>query len=150
MEISKDDEIFSIIDTHTSLNQENSCECLIKLTNSGEWTEKEFANFINVMKTEEYDENIDRQTLEVITEDIILEIRENSNISKYLRNPTYINYKDTNISFYKYKILLKNNYDNLFNSNLLFKSTVKKTIDKENISDNWNDKKKFFKINKRD
>ena len=149
MEISKDDEIFSIIDTHTSLNQENSCECLIKLTNSGEWTEKEFANFINVMKTEEYDENIDRQTLEVITEDIILEIRENSNISKYLRNPTYINYKDTNISFYKYKILLKNNYDNLFNSNLLFKSTVKKTIDKENISDNWNDKKKFFKINKR-
>ena len=49
MEISKDDEIFSIIDTHTSLNQENSCECLIKLTNSGEWTEKEFANFINVM-----------------------------------------------------------------------------------------------------
>ena len=75
MEISKDDEIFSIIDTHTSLNQENSCECLIKLTNSGEWTEKEFANFINVMKTEEYDENIDRQTLEVITEDIILEIR---------------------------------------------------------------------------
>ena len=107
MEILKDDEIFSIIDTHISLNQENSSECLVKLTNSGEWTETEFTNFINVMKTEKYQENVEKQTLEVITEDIILEICESSNISKYSHNPTYINYKDNNVSFYKYKVLLK-------------------------------------------
>ena len=149
MEILKDDEIFSIIDTHTSLNEENNSECLIKLSNSGEWSETEFNNFINVMKTEKYEENIEKQALEVIIKDYILEICESSNILKYSQNPTYINYDNKNVSWYKYKTLLKHNCDNLFNSNLLFKSTVKKSMSKENIPDNWDDKKKFFKINKR-
>ena len=94
MEILKDDEIFSIIDTHYSLIQENNSECLIKLSNSGEWGENEFANFINVMKTEKYEENIEKQTLQVITEDVILEISDSSNILKYSHNPNYINFKD--------------------------------------------------------
>ena len=149
MEILKDDEIFSIIDTHTSLNEENNSVCLIKLSNSGEWSETEFNNFINVMKTEKYEENIEKQALEVIIKDYILEICESSNILKYSQNPTYINYDNKNVSWYKYKTLLKHNCDNLFNSNLLFKSTVKKSITKENIPDNWNSEGKFFKINKR-
>ena len=148
MEILKDDEIFSIIDTHTSLNEENNSECLIKLSNSGEWSETEFNNFINVMKTEKYEENIEKQALEVIIKDYILEICESSNILKYSQNPTYINYDNKNVSWYKYKTLLKHNCDNLFNSNLLFKSTVKKSITKENIPENWNSERKFFKINK--
>ena len=151
MEILKDDEIFSIIDTHYSLIQENNseCECLIKLSNSSEWTENEFANFINVMKTEKYEENVEKQKLQVITEDVLLEISDSSNILKYSHNPTYINHKDKSVSWYKYKVLAKHKYGELFNSNLQFKTVAKKSIGKENIPDNWNDIRKFFKINKR-
>ncbi len=149
MEILKDDEIFSIIDTHYSLIQENNSECLIKLSNSSEWGENEFSNFINVMKTEKYEENIEKQTLQVVSEDIILEISDSSNILKYSHNPNYINYKDKSVSLYKYKVLAKHKYDQLFNSNLQFKTVAKKLVGKENIPDNWNDIRKFFKINKR-
>ena len=151
MEILKDDEIFSIIDTHYSLIQENNSECLIKLSNSSEWGENEFANFINVMKTEKYEETIEKQKLQVMTEDVILEISDSSNILKYSHNPNYIDYKDKDksASFYKYKVLAKHKYNELFNSELQFKTVAKKLVGKENLPDNWNDIRKFFKINKR-
>ena len=149
MEILKDDEIFSIIDTHYSLIEENNSECLIKLSNSSEWGENEFANFINVMKTEKYEETIEKQKLQVMTEDVILEISDSNNILKYSHNPNYIDYKDKSASFYKYKVLAKHKYDQLFNSELQFKTVAKKLVSKENLPDNWNDIRKFFKINKR-
>jgi hypothetical protein len=116
MEILKDDEIFSIIDTHYSLIQENNSECLIKLSNSSEWGETEFANFINVMKTEKYEENIEKQTLQVMTEDVILEISDSSNILKYSHDSNYIDYKDKRKLFVLYNYLVS-----LFgSSNFLF------------------------------
>ena len=47
MEIFKDDKIFSYIDKHALLVNENNAECILKLVGVGEWGENEYTNFIN-------------------------------------------------------------------------------------------------------
>ena len=51
MEIFKDDKIFSYIDKHALLVNENNAECILKLVGVGEWGENEYTNFINEYNT---------------------------------------------------------------------------------------------------
>ena len=90
MEIFKDDKIFSYIDKHFLLIKENNAECIIKFLDIGEWSENEYTNFINVMKSEDYEENIEKHSLHVFCEDNLLEIVGDTNIIKYSHNPSYI------------------------------------------------------------
>ena len=64
MEIPKDHSIFSVIDKHYSLIEED-CNSIVKFINSSKWNITHYENFINVMKTEGYDEDIEKQSLEV-------------------------------------------------------------------------------------
>ena len=146
MEIFKDDKIFSYIDKHALLVKENNAECILKLVGVGEWGENEYTNFINVMKSEDYVENIEKHNLQIFCDDNLLEIVGDTNIIKYSHNPTYIK---TNNLMHKYKILAKDECSELFNSKLLFLTTTKQQTSKENIPENWKDLRKFFKINKR-
>ena len=146
MEIFKDDKIFSYIDKHALLVKENNAECIIKLVGIGEWGENEYTNFINVMKSEDYVENIEKHNLQIFCDDNLLEIVGDTNIIKYSHKPTYIK---TNNLMHKYKILAKDECGELFNSKLLFLTTKKQPTSKENIPENWKDLRKFFKINKR-
>ena len=145
MEIFKDDKIFSYIDKHALLVNENNAECILKLVGVGEWGENEYTNFINVMKSEDYVENIEKHNLQIFCDDNLLEIVGDTNIIKYSHNPTYIK---TNNVMHKYKILAKDECGELFNSKLLFLTTKKQPTSKENIPENWKDLRKFFKINK--
>jgi len=145
MEIFKEDKIFLLIDKHFELIKENT-ESIIKLVGIGEWTENEYTNFINVMKSENYNEKIEKHVLQIYSEDYLLELDGDTNIIKYSYNPEYFNSR-TNI--YKYKILAKDEYDELFNSKLQFLTKSKNPIAKENFPSNWNELRKFFKINKK-
>jgi hypothetical protein len=146
MEIFKDDKIFSYIDKHNLLVKENKAECIIKLVGSGDWSENEYNNFINIMKTEDYNEQIEKHNLQIFCEDNLLEITGDTNIIKYSTNPSYVK---TDVSMNKYRVLAKDEYGELFNSKLLFLTTTKQAVAKENVPDNWKDMLKFFKINKR-
>lgn len=146
MEIFKDDKIFSYIDKHNLLVKENNAECIIKLVGFGDWTENEYNNFINTMKAEDYDEQIEKHNLQIFCEDNLLEITGDTNIIKYSTNPSYVK---TDVSMNKYKVLAKDEYGELFNSGLLFLTTTKQAVAKENAPANWKDMRKFFKINKR-
>lgn len=146
MEIFKDDKIFSYIDKHNLLAKENNAECIIKLLGSGDWTENEYNNFINIMKAEDYNEQIEKHNLQIFCEDNLMEVTGDTNIIKYSSNPSYVK---TDVSMNKYRVLAKDEYDELFNSKLLFLTTAKQAIAKENAPVNWKDMRKFFKINKR-
>ena len=61
---------------------------------------------------------------------IKIELDGDTNIIKYSYNPEYFNSR-TNI--YKYKILAKDEYDELFNSKLQFLTKSKNPIAKENF-----------------
>lgn len=146
MEIFKDDKIFSYIDKHNLLVKENNAECIIKFLSSGDWTENEYNNFINTMKAEGYNEQIEKHNLQIFSEDNLLEIMGDNNIIKFSANSSYVK---TDVSMNKYRVLGKDEYDELFNSKLIFLTTSKQSVAKENIPANWKDMRKFFKINKR-
>ena len=143
MEISKDHSIFTIIDKHSSLIEED-CECLIKFTNSLDWNEKEYENFINVMKSEKYDEYIDKQILEIYSNEFLLNIVGNSNIIKYCK---YNKTKDT--KWFKNKIISKDIVEDILDSNLNFYSLKKTETVSANMPANWNDIRKYYKLSKR-
>ena len=88
MEIHKDHSIFSIIDKHSSLIEED-CEIYVKFTNSLNWNDSVYENFINVIKSQKYKEDIEKQTLEIYSDEILLKITGNTNIIKYCQNNKY-------------------------------------------------------------
>ena len=145
MEIFKGDKIFSFIDKHFELIKENT-ESIIKLVGTSDWTENEYTNFINVMKSENFTEQIDKHVLQIYSEDYLFELSGDTNIIKYSHNPSYIN---SNSNIYKYKVLAKDDYNELFNSKLLFLTKNKNPIAKDNVPANWKELRKFFKINKK-
>jgi hypothetical protein len=54
MEISKDDTIFTIID-NISMNGEENIENIIKVEGANLWSEDNYYNLVNIMKTEGYE-----------------------------------------------------------------------------------------------
>ena len=142
MEISKDNSIFSIIERQHSLKDDN-IRWKIEFFNETSWTENEYNNFINVMKSFGYTEEIDTQDLNVSSDDIMLEITGNSNILKYCMSD---NYKKIQTKWYKNKVLADDNLNNLIDSKLNF--NLSKITDTQEPA-NWKDMRKYFKINKK-
>tara|TARA_B100000795_G_scaffold270051_1_gene262233 strand:- start:11261 stop:14254 length:2994 start_codon:yes stop_codon:yes gene_type:complete len=142
MEISKDHSIFSIIEKHSSLAEED-CYSYIKMTNTLSWNDIEYENFINVMKSMKYIEEIEPQILEVYAMDIILKISGNANIIKYCQNNKF---KSKNFEWYKNKVISKDVVNDLLDSNLNFYSVKNNVTTDTNIPTNWNDIRKYFKV----
>lgn len=142
MEISKDNSIFSIIDRHFSLKGENS-EWLIQLSGDTSWSESEYNNFINVMSSFGYVENIEEEYLDAINDDVVLKIKKNANILKYCLSDIY---NKNNSEWHKEKYLARDEIFDLFDSKLTFKLS---TSSPSNEPSNWNDVRKYFKINKK-
>lgn len=142
MEISKDHSIFSIIDKHYSLIEED-CKSYIKVTNSISWNDVEYENFINVMKSMNYTEEVEPQILEVYAMDIILKISGNASIIKYCQNSKF---KSKKFEWFKNKVISKDVVNDLLNSNLNFYSVKTNVTTDANIPANWNDIRKYFKV----
>lgn len=145
MEISKDHSIFSIIDKHYSLIEEE-CESYIKFANSINWNDSEYENFINVMKSQKYKEDIEKQTLEIYSDETLLKITGSTNIIKYCQNSKY---KHKSFEWFKNKIISKDVVDDMLDSRLNFYS-IKSTLSSDaNLPVNWYDIRKFYKITKK-
>jgi len=145
MEISKEHSIFSIIDKHYSLIEEN-CESYIKFTNSINWNYSEYENFINVMKSQKYKEDIEKQTLEIYSDETLLKVTGSTNIIKYCQNS---NYKHKSFEWYKNKIISKDVVDDLLDSRLNFYSIKCNLSSDANLPVNWYDIRKYYKITKK-
>lgn len=141
MEISKDDNIFTIIEKQNDLIEENT-EWIIDIYNQENtvWTEMEFNNFISVMRTNEYEEDIGKQYLEVSSGEDILKIYNTLNITKYCMTDTCNKLLH---EWIKRKEIVSETVENLFNANIKF-GVHKNT---ENVEpDNWEDIRKKYKI----
>lgn len=145
MEISKDDLIFSIIDKHVSLIQDE-CDTVIRLKGFVEWTEKEYDNFINVMKSNDYVEEIEPQILNISSDDNLLTISGSNSILRYC---SYNSYREKDAKWYKNKLIAKDIIDDVFDSTLIFQSNKRNHIQSVNVPTNWNDIRKFYKIDKK-
>lgn len=142
MEISKDNSVFSVIDSQLSRKDENS-SWIIQLQNDIAWTENEYDNFINVMKSHGFREDIDPQILSVSSDEHILQINGNSNIIKYCISD---NYKKLQAKWYKEKILASDDVSDLIDSKMNFLLSSKTETQEPKT---WSDNRKYFKIYKR-
>jgi len=147
MELSKDDNIIKVIDKHSSLISSKGCESLIKFSDSSPWTEKEYNNFINVMKTEGFVEQIETQILNISSENTLFTIAGSSSILRYCSSNTY---RKQDAFLYNIKVEGKDIVNDVFDSTIIFESSVKsQLIQTDDFNSKWNDTRKFYKINKR-
>lgn len=142
MEISKDENIFAILEKQVDLIKEDNTEWIIDIYNQEDnvWTEMEFNNFTSVMRTLGFEEIIGKQYLEVSNGEDILKILNTPNITKYCVSDTHERLLH---EWVKKKEITSEIVDNLFNANV--KIGVYKTT--ENVEpENWEDIRKKYKI----
>jgi hypothetical protein len=145
MEISKDDTIFTIIDAIPSNDGE---ETVIKVENTEIWSEDNYYNFVNIMNSEGYVEEQEKQTLHAYANDYLLTIKGANKILYYSNHNAY-KYDAKAITWYNHRIVSKNVVNMLFNSTLTFLNTRMAKIDTETPPvANWENMRKYFKINK--
>jgi SAM-dependent methyltransferase len=143
MELNNDSLLFNIINKY-SLNTDDNDEIVINFYNKdSEWTEQEFNNFINVMRSSKYTENITNEILEVSSNyDDLLCINGINNIIKYCVSDN-IPYKHS--EWYKKKLIMSDNVNDILDANLTFSLYNKK---KSVLPDRWDDISKKYVINK--
>jgi hypothetical protein len=147
MEISKDDTIFTIID-NISMNGEENIENIIKIEGTDLWSEDNYYNFVNIMKTEGYEEETEPQVMHAYSNDYLLTIKSAKKIIYYCNNKNY-KHDDNYITWYNHSLMSKNIVNTLFDSSLTFLNIKKSRIDTEkNPVVNWDNMRKYFKINK--
>ena len=148
MEISKDDAIFTIIDSSMSLSQDENVETIIKLESTNLWSEDNYYNFVNIMKSEGYVEEIEPQVLYAYSNDYLLTIKGAKKILFYCNNNNY-KYDANLVAWYNFSNPSKNVVNTLFDSSLTFLNVKKTKIDTETPPVmNWDNMRKYFKINK--
>ena len=143
MELSKEEAIFSIINKHSELLEEDN-ECITNILNGNlTWTENEFNNFNNVMTSLKYQIAIEEEFLEVVCDEDVLIIKNISNIIKYCSN------NDHNLiphSWIKKKTIASDLIKDLFDVDIIM-NIIKTTANVE--PPNWDELRKYFKIIKK-
>ena len=143
MELSKSNIIFNIIDKQSNMIEDNKW-CINFKNNNSIWTEAEYNNFINVMRSSGFSEEIEKEYLEVSSDDKSMCINGYNNIIKYCISN---NLKQSNIIWNNKKNITNDIVDNLFNSTLEF--NISNNTLSPTPHQNWNDIRKTFKINKK-
>ena len=144
MEISKND----IDNISNSINREEGIENIIKVESINLWSEDNYFNFVNTMKSEGFEEVIEPQVLHVYSNDYLLNIKSSKKILYYCNNNNY-KYDANYISWYTNSLVSKKNINTLFDSGLTFLNIRKTALDSEkNPVINWDNMRKYFKINK--
>jgi hypothetical protein len=145
MELSKSNMIFNIIDNQAQLVTQDSNDkwCIDFKNGNSIWTESEYNNFVNVMRSSGYTQEIENEYLEVSADDKCMFINGYNNIIKYCN---YNNLKN-GIIWNNKNIKSIDTVDDLFNSTLDF--NIKNYTPFQTPPQNWNDIRKSFKINKK-
>jgi hypothetical protein len=144
MEISRDEPIFSSIDTITKLLVNNSNNKLVIsiYNDNGSWSESEFNNYINTFRSSNYDETIKDEYLEIINSDNIkLVITKLKNILLYCNSN---NYKQTEYKWIRDTLQLEEKVNDLFDVNIDMNVYQTEIIETEPIK--WDTDLKRFKL----
>lgn len=139
MELSRDLPIFDIINNHQELLHNDDTELVITFwQKEGSFTELEFNNFTNVLRSMKFKEVIKDECLEVSSDNNVMCIDGIHNILNYCMTDSY----PKSAKWHKVKVLMSNDVDDLFDLNMTF-TTVQKT--KQNVApDRWDDMRKQF------
>ena len=143
MEISKDNIIFTVIDKQSTLIENNQWIITV-YDEKSLWTELEFNNFIAVMRSLKYTEKIEKECLEVSTnEEDVLIITGLPHIIKYCSSD---NHKILQHQWIKKKEIISDTINTLFDFDINIK--VHKISDIIE-PDRWEDMRKKYKIIKK-
>jgi len=140
MEISKDDIIFTVIEKQAVLYENN--EWIINIYDDNSlWTELEFNNFVSVMRSLKYTEKIEKEYLEVSTNnEEILKIIGLPHIIKYCMSD---NHKILHHEWIRKKEIVSDTVPNLFDFDIDIKINKISDIVEP---DKWEDLRKKYKI----
>jgi hypothetical protein len=140
MEISKDDIIFTVIEKQAVLYENN--EWIINIYDDNSlWTELEFNNFVSVMRSLKYTEKIEKEYLEVSTNnEEILKIIGLPHIIKYCMSD---NHKILHHEWIRKKEIVSDTVPNLFDFDIDIKINKISDIVEP---DKWDDLRKKYKI----
>ena len=144
MEISRDEAIFTSIDTITKLIVNDSKNSIVIHINNdnGSWSESEFNNFINTFRSSNYNEIIKDEYLEIInSENIKLVINKLRNILLYCNSN---NYKQTEYKWLKTTIQNEDKINDLFDIHLNLNVYQTEIIESE--PKKWDTDLKRFKL----
>ncbi len=150
MEIDKQSNFISTLNSYLdTFNIED--EFIINFHNRDfNWTENDFNNFINVMRSNNYTEIIEKEILDCINDDIILSIEGLPNIIKYCMN----NYIDVRYSKWnKRKLLQQDTINDTLDVNLTISKYSNNNINNIENFDNFTKKfniRKYFKYSSKD
>ena len=140
MEISKEDIIFTVIEKQAVLYENN--EWIINIYDDNSlWTELEFNNFVGVMRSLKYTEKIEKEYLEVSTNnEEILKIIGLPHIIKYCMSD---NHRILHHEWIKKKEIVSDTIPNLFDFDIDIKiNKISDIIE----PDKWEDLRKKYKI----
>ncbi len=148
MEFSKDSEIINILNSSTTLlNNNNEFNIIINNFNNLNWSELEFNNFTSsISNNKEIEEIIEDEALEILDDnDNGIIIYNMSNIIKYCNNESL---KDiSNYKLINKKNILSNKVDNLFDYSINF--DIIETNQLSSLPENWDILKKNYIIYKK-
>jgi hypothetical protein len=146
MELNKDLPLFGIINNHMNLlkNADDPLELEISFyQKSGLFTELEFNNFTNVLRSLGYTEVIDKECLDVISgTDVMIQIHGMPNILKFCMSESY---DKQNTAWTRKKLLSSDSINDLFDLDLQL-HTYNNT--QTAMPDNWEDIHKKYTVYK--
>ncbi len=146
MELNKDLPLFAIINNHINLlkNADDTLELEISFyQKSGSFTELEFNNFTNVLRSLGYKEVIDQECLDVVSgTDVMMQVYGMPAILQFCISESFDKQKTV---WTRNKVLSLDKIDDLFDLNLELKtySTIQTVI-----PDNWEDIHKKYTVHK--
>lgn len=142
MELSKELPIFNLIEKYIEqLNDKEQLEITF-YTNQAKYTETEFNNFTNILRSSDYIEEIEKESLDVSFENTILNIVGMQNIIKYCHSDSY----DDSAIFLKRNVIMTDKVEDLFDDCIEFSLC---NYLKSSIPDIWDDVPKTYKLNKK-
>ena len=144
MELSRDLPIFNIIQSNLDLlNTNDTFELEIQLSKKdGQFTESDFNNFTNILRSSGYQETITVESLDVTSDSEVMQITGMSGILQYCKSDVFDKDKTTWI---KSKIIATDSVNDLFDLNLKF---ILRNKLPSTVPDKWDDVRKHYNIHK--
>jgi hypothetical protein len=143
MELSKDLPLFSIIQNHLDLLQNDNTELEISFhRKEGPFTELEFNNFTNVLRSMQLKELIETECLEVSADNNVMYISGMPNILNHCMTDSY-NKKNT--KWHKVKLMSTDDINDFLDLDIQL-STMQKT--NVTIPERWDDMRKHYLMHK--
>jgi len=143
MELSKDLPLFSIIQNHLDLLQNDNMELEISFhRKEGPFTELEFNNFTNVLRSMQFKEIIETECLEVSADNHVMYINGMPNILNHCMTDSY---DKKNTKWHKTKLMSSDDINDFLDLDIRLLTVQKTNV---TIPERWDDMRKHYLVHK--